>query len=207
MDNYLAEGIALIEAGQYDAAVETLTKAIRLTIGDLAEAYYQRGLAHGALERYQLAIEDFSQAIAKNPVFADAYNERGNAYRFLGRDDFALADYDSALILDPYHVPALYHRALIHNARGEARLVVADLDRALALDPSIASAYELRGQAYAALGDTTRAIDDLERYLRMGGGRLYDNHSETQSLIISLRLRRWLKRLRPRLRRARQDAR
>jgi len=199
MDNYLAEGMALIDDGQYEAAIATLTKAIRLALGDLAEAYYQRGLAQAALGHYPLAIEDFSLAIAQQPTFADAYNERGNAYRFQGQDDFALADYDSAIILDAQHVAALYHRALIHHNRGEARLVVADLNRALALDPSIASAYELRGQAYAALGDPTRAIDDLERYLRMGGGRLYDNHSETQSLILSLRMRRWLGRLRPRL--------
>jgi hypothetical protein len=47
----------------------------------------------------------------------------------------------------------------------------------------------------AARHDYNGAIHDLERYLRLGGGREYDNQSEVQSYLISLRVQRLVLRL------------
>jgi tetratricopeptide (TPR) repeat protein len=47
--------------------------------GQTAEVYYNRGIAKARLERYRLAVADFSNAIEINPDFRKAFYERGLA--------------------------------------------------------------------------------------------------------------------------------
>jgi tetratricopeptide (TPR) repeat protein len=56
-------------------------------------------LARYQLGQYQLAIEDFDNAIALDDRFASAFNRRGLAYRQLERFDLAKLDIDSACSL------------------------------------------------------------------------------------------------------------
>ena len=74
------------------------------------------------------------------------------------------------------------------------------LTRALKLNPDLKAAYEMRGRARAAQFKFDDAIADLSYYLRSGGGRDYDNHSETQGYLLILRVQRLLWRLVPRWR-------
>lgn len=198
MDNYLEQGKQALEAGDIDQAIDAFTKALRLSLGNLAEAYLWRGIAHSACQAYALAMNDYQQALNLDPNYADAYAERGTLLRLTNNPNGALNDLNIALSLNPEHLDALYQRALTYSDLRHYSHAIADLNQVLALDSGIAQAYEQRGQLYAQVGDFNRAIDDLERYLRMGGGRYYDNHSETQSLILNLRLRKLFRRLRPR---------
>lgn len=195
MDDYLAQGIEHLQAERYDEAVQALTNALRLTLGDIAQTLYYRGIAYGYLGDYEQALDDFNRALAQNPNFADAYNERGNAQRFLGYVRESLQDYGYALLLDDAHTQAYYNRALAYEALGMLNEAERDLTAALKNNPTLAQAYELRGTLRAQLNDLDGAIADLERYLRMGGGREFDNHSETQALLITLRLRRLWRRI------------
>ena len=51
--------------------------------------------------RFDVAAELFTRAIALNPQYANAYYNRGNAYAQLGHYAEALRDYDRALQLNP----------------------------------------------------------------------------------------------------------
>ena len=52
---------------------------MRLT-GYPAEAYYNRGIAHGAKGELDKAIEDFTEAIHHQPDYAEVYLGRGTVY-------------------------------------------------------------------------------------------------------------------------------
>lgn len=194
-DNYFEQGIAAFEAGEYEQAIELLTRAYRLSLGDLAEILLYRGEAYAYLGDLEQALEDFNESIERNPYRAAAYNERGNARRFQGDYQNAVRDYTYALALEKDNIEAAYHRALAHEALGAYEAAEADLSHALDLNPGIASAYELRGRIRAAHRAYDGAIADLTRYLRMGGGREYDNQSEIQSQLLILRLQRFFFRL------------
>ena len=89
----------------------------------MAEAYNNRGLAFYNLERYQQAINDFSQAIRMKPQYAEAFNNRGNAYYALDQYAKAEADFNKSLELKPKYAKALLNRGLAYfqmNKREES---------------------------------------------------------------------------------------
>lgn len=192
LDDYFEQGLILFESGDYAPAIEQFTKALRLSLGDLSETLLYRGICYAYLEAYERAMADFTGALQRNPYYPDAYNERGNLLRHEGHVEAAVEDYTAALRLDAKHYAAYYNRALAYEILGNYEAAAADLNHTIELNPTIAPAYEVRGRVRANMRDFAGAIADLERYLRMGGGREYDNHSEVQSYIIGLRLGRVL---------------
>jgi tetratricopeptide (TPR) repeat protein len=190
--NYFEKAIDFYNASDYEAAIELLDRAFRLSLGDLAEILVYRGSSYAYLGDYENAMEDFNAAIRRNPYLAEAYNERGSLLRLQEQHERAIIDYTMALRIDPDHYEACYNRALSHVALKQHEEAEADLTRALELNPGIAPAYEIRGRVRAEQLNYDGAIDDLRRYLRMGGGREFDNHSEIQSYLINLRINKFL---------------
>ena len=96
-DNYFEQGVAALEAEDYPAAIEALTRAYRLSLGDLAEVLLYRGEAYFCLGEYDRALEDFEESIERQPRNPEAYNEHGNILRFQGQYALAIQDFTSAL--------------------------------------------------------------------------------------------------------------
>ena len=81
-----------------ELAIEEFSKAIALN-PQLAEAYYERGVAYGNMVEYERAIADLSEAIRINPQYAEAYFSRAVGYELIGRLDQAIADLEKAIEL------------------------------------------------------------------------------------------------------------
>ncbi len=195
--NYFDDGVEFFEDEEYEQAIEMFTKALRLSLGDLAETHLYRGICYAYLQAYDKAMYDFNNALRKNPYLADAYNERGNLYRFSGDYQLAIDDYLAAVTIDPKHYAAYYNRALAYEKTTQLVEAEADLTSAIALDSGIPACYEARGRIRTALRDFSGALHDYERFLRMGGGREYDNQSDVQSLLIALRINHLLSKVIP----------
>lgn len=189
-NHYFEQGLEFFDSGDFETAIVAFTKALRLALGDLSEILLFRGSSYAYLNKYDNALEDFNESLRLNAYKADTYNERGNLYRFMNRLDEAIADYDIAISLDPSHYEALYNRALAYEMQGDMQQAEADLTASINIYPGTAAAYEVRGRIRSALKDYDGAIQDLQRYLRMGGGRQFDNHSEIQSQLIGLQFSR-----------------
>ena len=106
-----------------------------------------------------------------------------------------------AIHIEPEFEEAYFSRALAYEARKRYAEAEADLTQTLRLNRHELAAYEARGRVRAAQFKYDEAIADLSAYLRSGGGRQYDNHSETQGYLLVLRAQRLLLRLIPRRRR------
>mgnify|MGYP005836958709 CR=1 FL=1 len=195
MDNYFDTGLAHLENDEYPEAISAFTKALRLALGDLAEILMYRGVAYAYTGDFVRAHADLLESLTQNPHYPEAYNERGNVYRMQRAYRDALQDYSSALMLDENFVEARYNRGLCYEELGMYSEAERDLTLVIQHNPGIAPAHEARGRVRALMRRYDDAIADYQRYLRMGGGREYDNHSEVQATIITLRLQKWLRRL------------
>lgn len=82
---------------QYEEALADYDLLISMTQD--ADAYYERGLTHVELSRFEAAIEDFTTAIKLSDRYASPYIylHRGFSYYVLEQDDLALADFTTII--------------------------------------------------------------------------------------------------------------
>ncbi len=133
------------------------------------QAYFNRGMAHYTEAKYDLAIEDYTQAIARDFSPAYSYNNRGIA--LASKKDFtrAAADYDRAIQLDPAFADPFCNRAdlALNLDRTNTTPAIADYTRALAINPKMARAFQNRGSAYYLRQDYESAVADYSRALAL----------------------------------------
>ena len=188
--DYFEAGLKLLDAGDFEAAVVQFESAIKLGLGDMAAAHVCRAEALAGLERWQDALKSVNSALEIEPYMAAAYLQRGDIWQAQRQHEQAVNDYTMAIHIEPNHDEAHLSRALAYESQRRYGEAEADLTRALKLNPELLAAYEARGRARAAQFKFDGAVADLSYYLRSGGGRRYDNHSETQGYLLLLRLAR-----------------
>ncbi len=196
-DNYFEKGLQLLETGDFEGAIALFDSAIKLGLGDIAAIHVCRGEALAALGRWDAAIESIGAALTIEPYLAAAYFARGNIRTEQRAFDLAINDYTMAIHIEPEFAEAYYSRALAYEERKRYADAEVDLTRTLELNPNALGAYEARGRMRAAQFKFDEAIADLSFYLRSGGGRQFDNHSETQGYLLILRAQRLFWRLIP----------
>ena len=150
-------GVGYFESGQYEAAVEELSQALRLRPG-WHDAYKWRYLANLRLQRVDEAISDIQALISIDGERYEWLLARGSAYVEKQRYYAALSDFDRAIALEPDSGQAYRLRALTHAALGETDQAIADQWKAVALSPNRASLYRELGQMYASVGQFDRAL-------------------------------------------------
>ena len=81
----------------------------------LANAFYNRAIAHGAKGEFGRAIKDYSRAIGLKPRFAEAFYNRGLAYGKNGQFERAIGDFKKAYALGNRN-PFLLEKLKKHGA-------------------------------------------------------------------------------------------
>ena len=134
---------------------------------DLANAYYNRGLAHSLKSEYDLAIADLSQVVKLTPNDAEAYDKRGADY-FDKRDfDKALADFSQSIKLDPKNFRAYQNRGAVYNAKSQWTQAAADFTQAIGLNPHVGQTYYSRAIAEDKLGQHDQAQADYDMAVKL----------------------------------------
>ena len=132
------EGAQASKSQDYEKAVELLRKAADLDhkyASDLAIAYQQRGFASANAQKFQDAIQDFTEALKINSQDARVYEQRA-AVEIKMRDyDKALADYSELIKLKPNEVRYLNYRAYVYEVKNDVQNSMADTDKVLHLQP------------------------------------------------------------------------
>jgi len=118
---------------------------------NLAVSHFHRGRAHFRNEDFDLAVQDFDEAIRLRPGFLNAFFQRGDVYLATQQYDLALQDYNEVIRLDPTDAIAFKFRGDVYLAQGETERALQDYDEALRLDPDDdAEAAEARARASTA---------------------------------------------------------
>jgi tetratricopeptide (TPR) repeat protein len=130
-----------------------------VTFCGTGNSYYDKG-------QYDLAITNYTKAIALNPQYAKAYCNRGLAYYIIKKNPLAINDFTKAIEVNPQYADAYKYRGMAYYAAAEYDLAVADFNKAIALNPQNEEAYFYRGMSHRSMGggnemaaaDFTRAI-------------------------------------------------
>jgi len=168
--------VAYTSASKWDEAIADLEKARALDASiridpELAECYVNRGLLRYDRGEFELAISDFSDALAINPKHHRAYNNRGRAYYYHKRDyDRAMADFSKAIGNDPRNDYAYNHLGLAYFAKKDYDRAIPNFAKAIDINPGHAEAYFNRGGAYYAKKEYERAIGDYTKAIEINPG-------------------------------------
>ncbi len=150
---------------RYREAIETVNVLLKFD-PEAYEAYFLRGIAKYNLDDLLGAEQDFSSAIAINPVYTTAYQYRAITRSRLGNYDDALNDFAEAIDLRPDIPGSYYSRGVTYLLSQQFEKAIADFDMYIRFERLVPDAYINRGTAYLYLQDTLAAHADFDRAVR-----------------------------------------
>ncbi len=106
--NEKAKGNEMYKAGEYRAAIQSYTHALRLQQNN-AVVHANRGMCHLKLKQYRQALADCTAAVQIDGLYTKAYLRRGIAHRRLGQHAQAVADLNVVLEREPRNQEASEH--------------------------------------------------------------------------------------------------
>ena len=106
---YYTRGIMDFENGDYEKALSDMTNAVDNGVNTSA-VFNDRGSCNRMLNKYALAVEDYTRAIEREPK-AMYYCNRAGVYAKMGQNEDAINDYTQSIIAD-----SKYYKA--YNGRG-----------------------------------------------------------------------------------------
>jgi arylsulfatase A-like enzyme/Flp pilus assembly protein TadD len=127
------------------------------------DVHNRRGIAYAELGQFDLALEDYNQAIEFNPELADAYSNRGWTYLQLENYDLAGRDFDRAIELEPDFATAYNNRARVYRALGNFERALADYSQAIKLKGDEAELFFSRGEFYLQRREYELALSDFNQ--------------------------------------------
>ncbi len=156
-DDHVAQGIAHIEAGKLDEAIDELEAAIALNPNH-AGAYVQLGNAHYNLGQFEAAVAALQAAAKLDAGNADIHRNLGTAYGKMSQWEEAAAAYQKAIELKPDFGEAYGDLASAYVGLNKLPEAVAAGKKAVELAPKYVTGYNNLGIAYGMQGDLEAAI-------------------------------------------------
>ncbi|MCL2067064.1 MAG: tetratricopeptide repeat protein [Treponema sp.] len=146
---------------------------VRKNAGKNANYYFNLGVENLGNNNSNLAIENFSEAIRKDPNFIEAYLKRGQAkFRWSGGTDECISDYTEVLRQKPDCAEAYLFRGDAYRGYGGDDGNIAndnalkDYNEAIRLNPNCAEAYFGRGKINAEKNQS-KMIEDYSEAIRL----------------------------------------
>ena len=131
-------------------------------------AYYTaQGDAHLRKGDYDKAIQDYNQAIGRDPKYARALAGRGAAYLDKGDYNRAIQDFTETLRLAPEAARSFDGRGSAYFAKGDYGQAIQDFNEAIRLNPKIGRVLMNRGIANMYAGHFPEAQQDLIQNLQL----------------------------------------
>lgn len=186
---YMGEGIGYFTSSQFGAANRSFTCVIAVVDPGYVPAYMMRAATYVQQRDYERAIEDYSEAIERQPDLLAAYNNRGIVYAATLDYEKAAADFDRVLEISEDSILGHNNRSVIYAIEGDYEQAIAMLQRAIDISgiddiydtltdpdrPSDAQRPEydpLNARAYALLGIvySAQSLDNYQKYIFLTGG-------------------------------------
>lgn len=123
-------------------------------------AYLNRGKAYADQERFELALQDYTQALQINPNHLFALNNRGSIYRDYNQMDSAMKDFNQLLTVSPGYWEGYNNRGKLFERMGKYDLALKDFNQSVLINPEEAGTYLIRGNIYFKINQLDQALSD-----------------------------------------------
>ena len=139
--DYMLQGTTNFRQGNYEEALDDLTKA-RLKDPRSAIAAYYLGATLKKMQQYSKALPNLMEAVTLQPPVKEAYPELADVYYVLGKNDEALKALESAEREGVDPAQTAYLKGLVLMKKRSFKESEASLEKARTLDPKLSSAVD-----------------------------------------------------------------
>jgi tetratricopeptide (TPR) repeat protein len=154
-------GNALQELKQYDLAIESYNKTIKINPDD-AEAWTKRGNILHDLKKYEQALYSYDKAISIKPSSFEVWSNRGNVLQDLKQYELALASYSKAISINPDFADAWFNHGNACKELKQFKQALASFDNAIKIKADYADAFVNRGNLLQDLKLFEQALASLD---------------------------------------------
>jgi protein O-mannosyl-transferase len=145
---YLNRATLLKDEKNYEPAIEDFSEAIRLNPQLGNDAYIYRGNVYFELKKYDLAFNDYQQAMSISRNDFTVLHNIGVVYAFRNQYDSALKYYSLCLAKNAAYKAAYNSRGVLYMNHEKFREAIVDFQNYLRFDPKDASIYNIIGTTY-----------------------------------------------------------
>ncbi len=157
-------GVIALQTGHYDAAVEQIQKAIKLS-PKTPTFHNNLGAAYQRLNKLPEALACHQQALRLQSDLVDAHYNVGVVLEKMGRSPDSAKAYQETIRLNPRHVEALNNLGNVYRALGKLDDAITAYQQALQLKPVYPNAYNNMGNVLKDQGLLDQAIDAFHKAL------------------------------------------
>ncbi|MFQ5429040.1 MAG: tetratricopeptide repeat protein [Phycisphaerae bacterium] len=162
---YFGLGRAQAQKGRLDEAIESLTRAIRLS-PRFAEAHFNLGTVYYDQGEIDKAIEQYREALRIEPTLIVALNNLAATLQQQGEFEEAMEYYEKALAVNPRFAGAHANLGAALLALGRHDEAIEQLREAIRLDARLPTAHRDLAKALAASGAVDEAVASWARLVR-----------------------------------------
>ena len=156
-------GTILLRLGKYEEAIEAFDEKM-LTVTTDADTYYNKAVAHYALDQWENTITNAKRAREIRPKLVDAWRIEGSALDDLERYEEAIECFDEAIKLNPNHVIAWRHKGItLNHGLKKFDESIACYEQVIRLDPEEKKVYLNMASVYEELNDFNTAISYYDK--------------------------------------------
>ncbi|MGA8593251.1 MAG: FG-GAP-like repeat-containing protein [Bryobacteraceae bacterium] len=184
--NYFTYGIAYIQNGFADAAVDSFQAAIAAN-PNYAPAYYNLGTIYLNKQRLAEAKVNLERAVALDPQDADAWTNLGAVAGQQKDYNAAFPYFQQAVKAKPNHLVALQNLVMLYRWQGRLDQAQKAIENAIAVDPNDPEFHFALGMLLAGQEKFEDARQELERTLQL---RANDSIALNNLGVVYLRLGR-----------------
>ncbi|HAN76324.1 MAG TPA: hypothetical protein DCQ31_00420 [Bacteroidales bacterium] len=124
-----------------------------------------RGALYNQMEKYELAVVDFTKAVRLKPDYSEAFYNMGSAKKELGLIDDAIRDYKMAIKYDEKIYQAHLGLAVVYDEQLKFDQALAELEIALKILPDYTEALTNKGVLLGKTGKYENAIESFNKVL------------------------------------------
>lgn len=170
---------------QFNRAKQLCKKALSLA-PELAEAWYNLGIAHGGLSNKKQAVDSQKKALVLTIENAVAQNDISLELYHLGAENIAEEGFKRAIVLSPQFAQPYSNLGIIYRKHGKLDEAESSYRSALALEPALAPIYLNLGGVLIAKEAFDEAIVFCQKAIEIDPG-LSAAYSNLGSALLGLK--------------------